>query len=113
MNCLGRQQAVSRWSLPQIDPQTMEIASLLSGHVRGNPGTHGLIVTGADVDQELLNAVLPGADFEAFTGRIYPLDRCIIVPRYAYEIVTLCADLISITIVNDNGKLPVFLLRRH
>ena len=113
MNCLGRQQPVTRWSLPQIDPQTMEIASLLAGHVRGNPGTHGLIVTGAYVDQEILNAVLPGADFQAFTGRMYPLERCIIGSRYAYEIVTLCGDPISITIVNDNGNLPVFLLRRH
>ena len=68
------------------------------------------MVTGAYLDQELLNAVLPGADFEAFTGRIYPLERCIIVPRYAYDIVTLCGDLISITIENDNGNLLVFLL---
>ena len=66
------------------------------------------MVTEAYLDQELLNAVLPGADFEALTGRIYPLERCIIVPRYAYEIVTLCGDLISITIELDNGNLPVF-----
>ena len=72
MDFLGRQQAVTRWSLPQIDPQTMEIASLLAGYVRRNPGTHGLMVTGAYLDQELLNVVLPGADFEAFTGRIIP-----------------------------------------
>ena len=108
MNSLGRQQAVIRWSLAQIDAQTMEIASLVAGHVRRNPGTHGLMMAGAYLLQELLNAVLPGADFDAFTGRIYPLERCIIVPRYAYEIVTLCGDLISITIELDNGNLPVF-----
>ena len=78
-----------------------------------NPGTHGLMVTGAYLDQELLNVVLPGADFEAFTGRIYPLERCIIVLRCACEIVTLCGDLMCITIENDNGNLPVFLLCIH
>ena len=67
-------------------------------------------MTGAYLDQKLLNAVLPGADFDAFTGRIYPLERCIFVPRYAYESVTLCGDLTSITIENDNGNLLASLL---
>jgi len=56
-----------------------------------------------------MNAVLPDADFLAFTGRMYPLERCIIAPRNADEILTLCADLISITIENANGNLLVFL----
>ena len=70
------------------DPQTMEIARLLAGSVRRNPGTHRLMMTGAYLDQQLLNAVLPDADFQAFTGRMYPLERCIIAPRDADEILT-------------------------
>ena len=62
----------------------------------------------AYLEQELLKAVVPGAHFDAFRGRIYPLECCSIVPRYAYEIVTLCGDLIVITIENDNGNLAVF-----
>ena len=48
------------------DPQTMEIARLLAGFVRANSGTHRLLVTGASLDQDLMNAVLPGAGFLAF-----------------------------------------------
>ena len=71
------------------------------------------MVTGVYLDHELLNVVLRGADFEAFTGRIYPLERCIIDLRSVSEIVTLCGDLMCITIENDNGNLPVFLLCIH
>ena len=91
------------------DPQTMEIARLLAGYVRRNPGTHRLMMTGAYLDQQSLNAVLPDADFLAFTGRMYPLERCIIAPRNADEMLTVCADLISITIETDGGNLLVFL----
>ena len=56
-----------------------------------------------------MSAVLADAGFLAFTGRMYPLERYIIAPRDADEILTLCADLISITIENDNGNLLVFL----
>ena len=66
------------------------------------------MVTGASLDQQLMNAVLPDADFLAFTGRMYPLERCIIAPRDADEILTLCADLISITIENGDGNVLVF-----
>ena len=91
------------------DPQTMEIARLLAGFVRENSGTHRLLVTGASLDQHLLNAVLPEAEFLTFTGRMYPLERCIIAPRNIDEILTLCAELISITIGKDTGNLLVFL----
>ena len=63
------------------DPQIMEIARLLARFVRENSGTHRLLVTGASLDRHFLNAVLPGAEFMTFTGRMYPLERCIIAPR--------------------------------
>ena len=56
-----------------------------------------------------MNAVLPGAEFLAFTGRMYPLERCIIAPRNTDEILTLCAQLICITIEKDSGNILVFL----
>ena len=93
------------------DPQTMEIARLLARFVRDNPRTHRLLVTGAALDKHLMDAVLPGADFMAFTGRMYPLERCIIAPRKFNrdEILTLCTQLICITIENDEGNILVFL----
>ena len=59
----------------------MEIARMLTSFVRENSGTHRLLVTGTSLDQHLMNAVLPGAEFLTFTGRMYPLERCIIAPR--------------------------------
>ena len=73
------------------DPQTMEIARLLAGFVLANSGTHRLLVTGASLDQDLMNVVLPGANFLSFTERMFPLERCIIAPRKPDEILTLCA----------------------
>ena len=91
------------------DPQTMEIARLLARFVRENSGTHRLLVTGASLDRHFVNAVLPGAEFMTFTGRMCPLERCIIAPRDADEILTLCVQLISLTIEQDDGNLLVFL----
>ena len=91
------------------DPQTMEIARLLADFVWENSGTHRLLVTGASLDQHLMNAVLPGAEFLTFTGRMYPLERFIIAPRNMDEILTLCAQLICITIEKDSGNILVFL----
>ena len=91
------------------DPQIMEIARLLARYVRDNSGTHRLLVTGASLDRHFLNAVLPGAEFLTFTGRMYPLERCIIAPRNMHEILTLCAQLICITIEKDSGNILVFL----
>ena len=91
------------------DPQVMEIARLLARLVQRRSTTHRLMVAGASLEQELMNAVLPGADFLAFTGRMYPLERCIIAPRDADEILTLCVHLISMTIEQDDGNLLVFL----
>ena len=56
------------------DPQTMEIARLLAGFVLANSGTHRLLVTGASLDQDLMNVVLPGANFLSFTERMFPLE---------------------------------------
>ena len=56
-----------------------------------------------------MSAVLPDAGFLALTGRMYPLERCIIAPRDADEILTVCADLIAITIETERGNLLVFL----
>ena len=91
------------------DPQTMEIAILLARFARENSGTHRLLVTGASLDRHFMNAVLPGAELMAFTGRMYPLERCIISPRDMGEILTLCAQLICITIEKDSGNILVFL----
>ena len=60
-------------------------------------------------DQQLMSAVLADAGFLAFTGRMYPVERCVIVTRDADEILALCADLISHTIEEDRGNLLVFL----
>ena len=87
----------------------MEIAKLLAGFLRENSGTHRLLVTGTSLDQHLMNAVLPGAEFLTFTGRMYPLERFIIAPRNMDEILTLCAQLICITIEKDSGNILVFL----
>ena len=54
-------------------------------------------------------ALFHDARFLALTGRMYPLERCIIAPRDAEEILTLCVQLISITIDEDDGNLLVFL----
>ena len=91
------------------DPQIMEIARLLARFVRQNSGTHRLLVTGAALDQHLMDAELPGADYLSFTGRMYPLERFIIAPRNMDEILTLCAQLICITIEKDSGNILVFL----
>ena len=91
------------------DPQTMEIARLLAGFVLANPQTHRLLVTGASLDQDLMNVVLPRAKFLSFTERMFPLKRCIIAPRKPDEILTLCAQLICITIESDTGNILVFL----
>ena len=91
------------------DPQVMEIARLLARLLQNRSTTHRLMVAGASLEQELMSAVLPGADFLALTGRMYPLERCIIAPRDADEMLTVCADLISITIETDGGNLLVFL----
>ena len=90
------------------DPQVMEIARLLARLVQRRPTTHRLMVAGASLEQELMNAVLPGADFLALTGRRFPLERCIIAPRDADEILTLCVRLIPITIDVNDGNLLVF-----
>ena len=87
----------------------MEIARSLARIVRENSGTHRLLVTGAALDQHLMDAELPGADFLSFTERMYPLERFIIAPRNMDEILTLCAQLICITIEEDRGNILVFL----
>ena len=91
------------------DPQVMEIARLLARYVRKHPETHRLMVAGASLDEDFLSAVLPDAGFLALTGRMYPLERCIIAPRNIDEILTLCAQLICITIEKDSGNILVFL----
>ena len=91
------------------DLQTIEIARLLARFVLKNFRTHRLLVTGASLDQHLMNAVLPEAEFLSFTGRMYPLERFIIAPRNMDEILTLCAQLICITIEKDSGNILVFL----
>ena len=92
------------------DPQMIEIAKMLARLVQDRAPTHRLMVAGASLEQELMNAVLPGANFLALTGRMHPLERCIIPPRDAEEILTLCVQLILITIEEDrDGNLLVFL----
>ena len=91
------------------DPQTMEIATLLAHFVREHSDTQRLLVIGASLESHFMNTVLPGADFMTFTGRMYPLERCIIALRDMGEILTLCAQLICITIQGDIGNILVFL----
>ncbi len=91
------------------DPQTIEIARLLARSVLNNSRTHRLLVTGAALDELFLKAVLPEADFLAFTGRRFPLQRVIVAPRKIEHILTLCAQLICITLENDGGNILVFL----
>ena len=76
---------------------------MLTSFVRENSGTHRLLVTGTSLDQHLMNAVLPGAEFLTFTGRMYPLERCIIAESNTDEILKLCAQLICIMIEMDRG----------
>ena len=66
---------------PAADPQVIEIAKLLGRLVQDHVRTHRLMVAGASLEQKLMNAVLPGANFLALTGRMHPLERCIIAPR--------------------------------
>ena len=106
MNFQGRQKAETRRT---ADPQTIEIARLLARFVQKNSRTHRLLVTGAALDELFLKAVLPRADFLAFTGRRFPLQRVIVAPRKIEDILTLCAQLICITLENDGGNILVFL----
>ena len=93
----------------QADWQMTEVARLLARFVRENSETHRLMVAGAALDVNFLKTLFPDASYLAFNERMFPLRRVIVAPRKMDEILSLCAQLIIITLQKDFGNILVFL----